>query len=166
MAHGADVIFGAAGQTGSGAILYATQHEVWGIGVDVDGGSDLGNYLNGIQIESTVSGVVTIGVPNGGNSGMANIISGNDAAGVYAFLRVDAARNRVVVGPASELVAPGMQVRELNWVSCGAPGGAIEVQVQVRYRTRPVAARVLEPSSLRRLIIFRAPRVADMAITN
>ena len=73
-------------------------------------------------------------------------------------LRVDAARNRVVVGPASELVAPGMQVRELNWVSCGAPGGAIEVQVQVRYRTRPVAARVLPLEGARARVEFAEPQ--------
>ncbi len=36
MALGADVIFGAAGPTGNGAILYATQHDAWGIGVDTD----------------------------------------------------------------------------------------------------------------------------------
>jgi len=40
IAHGADVIWGVGGDTGNGGVLYATQHEVWGIGVD----SDL--YLN------------------------------------------------------------------------------------------------------------------------
>jgi basic membrane protein A len=34
--QGADVIFAAAGPTGNGAILTATQSAVWGIGVDVD----------------------------------------------------------------------------------------------------------------------------------
>jgi basic membrane lipoprotein Med (substrate-binding protein (PBP1-ABC) superfamily) len=34
--RGADAIFGAAGATGNGAILYSTQHGVWGIGVDSD----------------------------------------------------------------------------------------------------------------------------------
>lgn len=33
---GADVIFGAAGPTGNGAILYSSQHDKWSIGVDVD----------------------------------------------------------------------------------------------------------------------------------
>lgn len=36
MAQGADVVFGAAGPTGDGAILYATQNDAWGIGVDTD----------------------------------------------------------------------------------------------------------------------------------
>jgi hypothetical protein len=36
MSQGADVIFGAGGQTGSGAILHATQAGAWGIGVDLD----------------------------------------------------------------------------------------------------------------------------------
>lgn len=34
--QGADVIFGAAGATGNGAILYSAQHNVWSIGVDMD----------------------------------------------------------------------------------------------------------------------------------
>jgi basic membrane protein A len=34
--RGADVIFGAAGMTGNGAILYSAQHGVWSIGVDSD----------------------------------------------------------------------------------------------------------------------------------
>ncbi|MGE5321187.1 MAG: BMP family ABC transporter substrate-binding protein, partial [Hyphomicrobiaceae bacterium] len=36
MASGADVIFSAAGPTGSGGLLYATQNGAWGIGVDND----------------------------------------------------------------------------------------------------------------------------------
>jgi basic membrane protein A and related proteins len=36
MTHKADVIFGVGGPTGNGGILYATQHEAWGIGVDAD----------------------------------------------------------------------------------------------------------------------------------
>jgi basic membrane lipoprotein Med (substrate-binding protein (PBP1-ABC) superfamily) len=36
IAQGADVIFTAAGTTGTGALLYTTQHGVFGIGVDVD----------------------------------------------------------------------------------------------------------------------------------
>lgn len=36
IADGADVIFAAAGETGNGAILYSSQHEVWSIGVDTD----------------------------------------------------------------------------------------------------------------------------------
>lgn len=36
IADGADVIFAAAGGTGSGAILTATQSSAWGIGVDID----------------------------------------------------------------------------------------------------------------------------------
>ena len=36
IAAGADVILGAGGLTGNGAILYSTQHDTWGIGVDSD----------------------------------------------------------------------------------------------------------------------------------
>ena len=36
IAQGADVLFPAAGPTGTGALLYATQHGVFGVGVDVD----------------------------------------------------------------------------------------------------------------------------------
>ncbi len=36
ISRGADVIFGAAGPTGNGAILYSAQNSVWSIGVDTD----------------------------------------------------------------------------------------------------------------------------------
>ena len=36
ISRGVDVIFGAAGATGNGAILYSAQNEVWSIGVDAD----------------------------------------------------------------------------------------------------------------------------------
>jgi len=36
MSHGADVIFGVGGSTGSGAVLTATQSGAWGIGIDTD----------------------------------------------------------------------------------------------------------------------------------
>ena len=36
ISRSADVIFTVGGQTGNGALLYATQHSVWGIGVDTD----------------------------------------------------------------------------------------------------------------------------------
>ena len=36
MASGADVIFGAGGSTGSGAVLQAAQNDTWAIGVDSD----------------------------------------------------------------------------------------------------------------------------------
>lgn len=64
------------------------------------------------------------------------------AAEPVYVLRVDAARNRVVVGPRSRGGSQTMRVRELNWVSCDPPGTPFTAAAAVRYRARPVPARI------------------------
>jgi len=57
-------------------------------------------------------------------------------------VRVDADRNRVVVGSEEDLRSREAEVREVNWVSCDAPTAPLEAEVKIRYRARPAAARV------------------------
>jgi tRNA-specific 2-thiouridylase len=75
-------------------------------------------------------------------------------------LRVDAAHNRVVVGGKSDLLAGGMTVREVNWVSREAPSEPIEADVRVRYRSRPAPARVSPGAGDRVHVTFLEPQRA------
>ncbi|MFM2079471.1 MAG: tRNA 2-thiouridine(34) synthase MnmA [Cyanobacteriota bacterium] len=57
-------------------------------------------------------------------------------------VRLDAAMNRVVVAPRAEAARGDAVVGAVNWVSIAPPAGPLEVEVQVRYRSAPVAARL------------------------
>jgi tRNA-specific 2-thiouridylase len=58
-------------------------------------------------------------------------------------VRLDAAMNRVVVAPRSEAARDHCTVGAMNWVSVAAPDEALEVMVQLRYRSRPVPAELI-----------------------
>jgi tRNA-specific 2-thiouridylase len=75
-------------------------------------------------------------------------------------VRVDAARNRVVVGSERDLHIDAMEVREVNWVSCDPPSGALEAEVKVRYRSRPAPAVVTPAGPGRVGVRFREPQRA------
>ena len=53
---------------------------------------------------------------------------------------LDAASNRVVVAPRAEAARSHCEVAAVNWVSVAPPEAPLEVAVQVRYRSAPVAA--------------------------
>ena len=57
-------------------------------------------------------------------------------------VRLDAALNRVVVAPRSEAGRAECVIGAVNWVSIPPPGAPLEVAVQLRYRSRPVPARL------------------------
>jgi tRNA-uridine 2-sulfurtransferase len=58
-------------------------------------------------------------------------------------VRLDAAMNRVVVAPRREAARADAVVGAVNWVSIAPPQVEIAVEVQVRYRSGAVAARLL-----------------------
>ncbi|WP_370593350.1 tRNA 2-thiouridine(34) synthase MnmA [Synechococcus sp. BSF8S] len=57
-------------------------------------------------------------------------------------VRLDGAMNRVVVAPRAEAACGACVVGAINWVSIPPPDGPLELEVQVRYRSAPVAARL------------------------
>ena len=59
-------------------------------------------------------------------------------------VKLDAAMNQVVVATRAEAGRTGCEVGAVNWVSIAAPplGSAMEVEVQVRYRSEPVHAHL------------------------
>ncbi len=63
-------------------------------------------------------------------------------------IEIQASTNRVIVAPRSEASQKDCNVGEINWVSIEPPNEEINVEVQLRYRSKPVSARLtpLEPS--------------------
>ncbi|MEA5473532.1 tRNA 2-thiouridine(34) synthase MnmA [Synechococcus sp. CCY9201] len=57
-------------------------------------------------------------------------------------VRLDGAMNRVVVAPRREAARDRCIVGAINWISMAPPAAALEVDVQLRYRSAPVAARL------------------------
>jgi tRNA-specific 2-thiouridylase len=73
-------------------------------------------------------------------------------------LEVDAAANRVVVGPGELLARRGLVADRVSWVA-GAPPSTdpFEAQARIRYRGDDVPA-VIEPAADRIRVRFRAPQ--------
>ena len=63
-------------------------------------------------------------------------------------IEIESSTNRVIVAPRSEASRKDCLVGEINWVSIEPPKKEIEVEVQLRYRSKPVLATLapLEPS--------------------
>jgi tRNA-specific 2-thiouridylase len=55
-------------------------------------------------------------------------------------LEVDAAGNRLVVGPREALGAAGLVTEPANWLLPAPPGGGARAEVQIRYHHRPAPA--------------------------
>ena len=74
---------------------------------------------------------------------------------------IDAASNRVVVGPRELLARPGLRADRVTWVAGGpAAGGPFEANVKIRYRGDEVPA-VIEPVGLDGAAVeFRTPQRA------
>ena len=74
--------------------------------------------------------------------------------------RIDAAANRVIVGPHDELLARGLTARAVRWVSATSPTPTTRVDVKVRYRSAPAPGTItaIGPGSL--TVRFAAPVAA------
>ncbi len=57
-------------------------------------------------------------------------------------VRLDVAMNRVIVGPRDHATQAEATVRQVNWLSRPCPQDPMPAEVQVRYRTAPVAALI------------------------
>ena len=64
-------------------------------------------------------------------------------------VKLDASMNRVIVATREEAGQSNCVVGEINWISIDPPKKAIDIEVQVRYRSRPVLAELipLNPTS-------------------
>ena len=64
---------------------------------------------------------------------------------------LDAARNRVVLGPEGSQYSGGAIISSLNWIAFGAPLAPFSCTVKLRYRAKPAACTV-EPLGDRRVL--------------
>jgi tRNA-specific 2-thiouridylase len=72
-------------------------------------------------------------------------------------VRIDAAANRVVVGPAASLVANEARVEHVSWTRAAAPAASLQAEVKIRYRDVPVPARVAPDGEGGAEVRFDAP---------
>jgi len=68
--------------------------------------------------------------------------------------------NAVVVGTARDLDAPGLEAEEMNWLVDPAGAEAFRAQVQIRYRSPAVPARVVPLPDRAARVEFEAPQRA------
>ena len=64
-------------------------------------------------------------------------------------IRLDPSMNRVIVGTRSEAGMSNCIVGEINWISIDPPQKPLEIEVQLRYRSSPISAKLfpIEPTS-------------------
>jgi tRNA-specific 2-thiouridylase len=75
-------------------------------------------------------------------------------------LGIDAAANRVTVGPRSALEAPGLVTEPANWLMPAPPAAGTRAQVQIRYRHARAAARLDPCTDGRVTVTFDSPQSA------
>lgn len=126
--RGADVVFAAAGDTGNGAVLTATQSNVWGIGVDSD------SYIN-LFNNGTISGSnfllssVIKKLDNAVFFTIQDVVSGTFTSGVKIY---DLANDGVGLAPFHETdsAIPQSTKDRLEFVKQGIIKGIIDVNSQ------------------------------------
>ena len=57
-------------------------------------------------------------------------------------IEIDSSLNRVIVAPREDSANSDCLVKEINWVSIKAPSKPIHIEVQIRYRSKPVKAKL------------------------
>ncbi|HQQ60250.1 MAG TPA: tRNA 2-thiouridine(34) synthase MnmA, partial [Kiritimatiellia bacterium] len=78
----------------------------------------------------------------------------------WYVLEIDAARNRVVVGPRAELYSRHLVARDLNWVALAAmPSTAFRCRVQIRQR-HPAALAAVTAADDGLQVEFDEPQLA------
>lgn len=96
--------------------------------------------------------VTTDGKPLGHHEGIHNFTVGQrkglglTAPNPLYVLNIDAASNRVTVGPESELTSPILHVHRLNWIALSGLDKPLRAQVKIRHVHDPAPA-LLEPTS-------------------
>ena len=81
------------------------------------------------------------------------------AAEPYYVVRLDAERNRLVVGSKNDLLAAECRVTDINWIN-DAPVTPMEIHTRVRYRTQEVASTVIPEDNHSARVQFKIPQSA------
>ena len=80
------------------------------------------------------------------------------AAQPLYVIGIDAVTNKVIVGDRTSATQPECNVGRVNWVAITEPSAPIYTQVQVRYRSNPVAATVIPIENSRVKLVFDEPQ--------
>lgn len=80
------------------------------------------------------------------------------AANPLYVVGLDVGRNQVIVGDRDAVYFPECTVQRVNWVSIAQPEAPIPVEVQVRYRTKAIAATLFPLADNRVRIVFEEPQ--------
>jgi tRNA-specific 2-thiouridylase len=83
------------------------------------------------------------------------------AAGRRVYVKaLDAAANRVVVGPAASLRARGAALRRVSWVAGAPPAGPVRATVRIRHRHAGAPGRVVPGPGDQAQVLFDEPVAA------
>jgi tRNA-specific 2-thiouridylase len=75
----------------------------------------------------------------------------------YYVVKIDAAQNRVIVGPKSALARDTVDINDCVWLTDGAPDTGLEITVKLRSMMRPLPARLYAATDgTARLELFEA----------
>ena len=129
-------------------------------------GRELGDFLAEVA-PAEMAGVVvtTAGREVGRHGGIYHFTIGQrrglgiPAQAPYYVVGLEAAGNRVVVGSSEELFRDHLWVPEVNWLA-GAPELPAQLEVQIRYRQRPVSARISVTTTGGVEVVFAGPQRA------
>jgi tRNA-specific 2-thiouridylase len=80
------------------------------------------------------------------------------AADPLYVVKLDAIRNRVIVGRRESAVSANCLVERMNWISIAEPTTPIRAEVQVRYRSPAVLANVIPLDPHRVRLVFDDPQ--------
>jgi len=81
------------------------------------------------------------------------------AAEPYYVVRLDAERNRLIVGSKNDLLSAQCRVAGINWIG-REPVTPIEVNTRVRYRSKEVPTTVIPQADHSALVRFKKPQAA------
>jgi len=78
------------------------------------------------------------------------------AAAPYYVIRLDTARNRLIVGAKKDLLLSQCKVADINWIG-QEPASLMEIHTRVRYRSKEVASTVLPQDKHSAIVRFKNP---------
>ncbi|CAB1064390.1 tRNA-specific 2-thiouridylase MnmA (EC [Olavius sp. associated proteobacterium Delta 1] len=81
------------------------------------------------------------------------------AAEPYYVVRLDAERNRLIVGSKNDLLSSECRVTDINWIGA-EPGALMEIRTRVRYRSQEVAATVIPGDRNTAVVRFKEPQAS------
>ncbi len=75
-------------------------------------------------------------------------------------VKLDRAKNRLVVGEDADLRATAFEVRDVNWIPFESPDAPVEAQVRIRNRHEPADAQIEAIDKTTARVTFREPQRA------